>query len=213
MKGENVMEGPAELKKVPGGTGWGELKYLWRSDLYRYTGKTGFKIFLHRLLRNPGFRYTFFFRLCSYLNDGKDNLAKRVLFIVFREVLLHYAIKYGISIPYGTRVESGLYIGHYGGIVVNADSIIGKNCNLMHGVTIGQANRGERRGSPIIGDNVFIGAGAVLIGKIKVGNNVAIGTSAVVTTDIPDNAVVVGIPAKVISYEGSEGYVNRTDYR
>lgn len=77
---------------------------------------------------------------------------------------------YGISIPYNTRIGSGLYIGHFGGIVVNSEAVIGKNCNIHHGVTIGQANRGDKKGYPVIGDRVFIGPGAVvIIGKVKVG--------------------------------------------
>ena len=70
----------------------------------------------------------------------------------------------------------------------------------------------KKKGSPIIGDNVYIATGAKIIGAIKIGNNVAIGANCVVTKDIPDNAVVVGVPGKVISYEGSKGYVNNTDY-
>ncbi len=65
---------------------------------------------------------------------------------------------------------------------------------------------------PVIGDNVYIGSGAKIIGSVNVGNNVAIGANAVLTKDVPDNAVVVGVPAKVISYKGSMGYIDRTDY-
>ena len=73
-------------------------------------------------------------------------------------------------------------------------------------------NRGKKKGYPQLGDNVYIGPGAKIIGAIRIGNNVAIGANCVVTKDIPDNAVVVGIPGKVISNQGSVGYVNRTDY-
>ncbi|MGE5865508.1 MAG: serine O-acetyltransferase, partial [Rhizobacter sp.] len=107
---------------------------------------------------------------------------------------------------------SGFYIGHFGGIVVNGESVIGKNCNISQGVTLGQANRGRNKGCPIVGDNVYIGPGAKLVGAVRIGDNVAIGANAVVTRDVPDNAVVVGIPARVISHEGSAGYVNNTDY-
>jgi serine O-acetyltransferase len=79
-------------------------------------------------------------------------------------------------------------------------------------VTLGQSNRGERRGSPVIGDNVFIGAGAKIFGMIKVGNNAAIGANCVVTKDVPENGVVVGVPGRIISMNGSRGYINRTDY-
>ena len=70
--------------------------------------------------------------------------------------------------------------------------------------------RGERAGIPTVGDNVYIGPGAKMFGKIVIGNNVAIGANAVVTRDVPENAVVVGIPARVISFEGSKGYINQT---
>lgn len=96
--------------------------------------------------------------------------------------------------------------------MVNGRSVIGKNCNISHGVTIGQTNRGENKGCPLLGNNIYIGPGAKIIGGIRIGNNVAIGANCVVTKDIPDNSVVVGIPGKVISKEGSKGYIVRTDY-
>ena len=116
---------------------------------------------------------------------------------------------YGIQIPESTRIGEGFYIGHFGTIVVNAKAVIGKNVNISQGVTIGVANRGRHKGVPIIGDSVYIGPGAKIIGNIVVGNNVAIGANAVVVSDVPENACVAGIPAKVISMNGSEGYVNR----
>lgn len=93
--------------------------------------------------------------------------------------------------------------------MISAGADIGENCNISQGVTIGVVNRGPKAGAPSIGDRVYIGPGAKIIGNIKIGNDVAIGANAVVTKDIPDNAVAVGVPAKVISYEGSAGYINR----
>src|SRR5207247_3627019 len=107
-------------------------------------------------------------------------------------ILTHYYDNFGISLAHATSVGSGLYIGHSVGIVVNDFALIGKNCNLSQGVTIGQSNRGKRKGAPVIGDNVYIGPGAKIIGGIRVGNNVAIGSNCVVIDDIPDNAAVVG---------------------
>ena len=83
-------------------------------------------------------------------------------------------------------------------IVINHKSIIGKNCNLSQGVTIGRTFRGNKKGVPIIGDNVFIGPGAVIIGNINVGNNVAVGANCVVLKDVPDHAVVVGVPGTIL---------------
>jgi serine O-acetyltransferase len=113
---------------------------------------------------------------------------------------------------FGGRIDWNAHIGHFGGIIVNPDAIIGKNCNISHQVTIGITRRGERRGYPTIGDNVFIGPGAKIIGGVNIGDNVAIGANCVVTKDAPPNTVVVGIPGKVISLSGSQGYINHTDY-
>jgi len=97
-------------------------------------------------------------------------------------------------------------------IVVSDYAQIGKNCNISHGVTVGQMNRGGRKGTPTIGDNVYIGPGARVIGQIRIGNNVAIGANTVVTKDVPDNAVLVGAPGRVISLNDSTDYVMNTDY-
>ena len=87
--------------------------------------------------------------------------------------------------------------------------MIGDNVNISQGVTIGQTNRGKRKGVPVIGNGVYIGPGAKVIGKVTIGNNVAIGANAVVTEDVPDNACVAGVPAKIVSMNGAEGYVGR----
>jgi serine O-acetyltransferase len=183
-----------------------EFSRLVQSDLYRYQGKLGLKAFWRNYIVEPGFRYSYYMRLVRYL-QGKKLLLPFYIFAMLR--LRHYRFYYGINIPPRAQVAPGLFIGHYGGIIVNHDAVIGKNCNISHNVTLGQTNRGERAGSPIIGDNVFIGPNVQIIGKIKIGNNAAIGAGAVVTKDIPDNAVAVGNPAKVISMQGSEGYINR----
>ena len=183
---------------------------LIRSDLHRVAGKSTSKAFLKNLLLGEGFKYVFWMRTCAYFR-GKKKFA--LPFIISRFFLKHYMYKFGISIPYTTKIGSGFYIGHFGGIVVNGHCEVGKNCNISHSVTLGKANRGSRKGYPRLGDNVYIGPGAKLIGNIKIGNNVAIGANCVVTKDIPDNAVVVGIPGKVISYDGSAAYINKVDYR
>lgn len=134
-------------------------------------------------------------------------LIRQILKIV--SALWHKMIQIttGISIPCGARIGKGLYIAHFGGIFVNDDVVMGENCNLSQGVTVGVGGRGERKGCPTIGDRVFIGPGAKLFGAIEIGDDVAIGANAVVTKSLPDNAVAVGIPAKVTSYQGSKDYV------
>jgi serine O-acetyltransferase len=187
-----------------------EFSYLLRSDFYRYMGKPHLANILKHLLLTPGVRYSFFMRLCRYLR-GKPLWAFG-LFIIARLILYHYSIKFGISIPDTTSIGSGFYIGHYGGIVVNSRAVIGKNCNISHGVTIGQLNRGKHAGCPVIGNNVFIGPGAKIMGNIHIGDGAAIGANCVVVKDVPSWSVVVGVPGRIVSNAGSAGYINQIDY-
>jgi serine O-acetyltransferase len=189
---------------------YSELKYLWYSDLYRYIGNVNINKFIYNILFNAGYKYTFFMRLSNYL--AQRNVTYMPFYLLSRLFLLHYSYKFGISISFRTNIGSGFYIGHFGTIVVNPNTIIGKNFNISQGVTIAQANRGKNKGCPTIGDNVYIGPGAKIIGKVHIGNNVAVGANCVVTKDVPDNAVVVGVPGKVISYNGSKDYVTKTNY-
>lgn len=187
-----------------------EYKYLISSDLYRIVGNMKFSELVRHVLFGESFKYIFWMRTCRYLRQHR--VLKFLVYPVARAMLGKYKYKLGISVPFFTEIGSGFYIGHFGGIVVSYNSKIGKNCNISQGVTLGEANRGRNIGYPTIGDNVYIGPGAKIVGAVKVGNNAAIGANCVVTRDVPDNAVVGGSPAKVISYEGSRGYVNRTDY-
>lgn len=113
----------------------------------------------------------------------------------------------GITLQPQATIGKGLYIGHGGGIYVGGKAVLGDNCNLSHEVTIGVAGRGEKRGMPVIGNRVYIAPGAKLFGKIEIGSDVAIGANAVVTKSIPNHAVAVGIPARVISSQGSFDFV------
>lgn len=189
-----------------------DYRFLVYSDLYRITGnvKTTTLLLHLFLLRGEVFKYNFWMRTCLYT---ESNLILKYSVGPFARFFLgRLTYKLGISIPPSTKIGSGFYIGHFGGIVVSGRSVIGKNCNISQGVTLGKANRGRNKGYPTLGDNVYIGPGAKIVGAVKIGNNVAIGANCVVTTDIPNNSVVVGVPGKVISQEGSKGYVTRTDY-
>ena len=94
-------------------------------------------------------------------------------------------------------------------MVINPKTIIGKNCNIAQGVTIGQTNRGKSIGVPKIGNEVWIGANAVIVGGITIGDNVLIAPNAYVNMDVPSNSVVVGNPAQIIPNENAtDGYIN-----
>ena len=187
-----------------------EYRFLVLSDLYRISDRLDAGALLFHVLRGSAFKYIFWMRTCAYTRSRP--LLHLTVYRIARFMLTHYTYKFGISIPFETTIGPGFYIGHFGGIVVNEKSVIGRNCNISHGVTLGEANRGEKKGCPVIGDNVYIGPGAKIVGAVRVGNDVAVGANCVVTGDVPDHSVVVGIPGRVISQEGSAGYVNRTDY-
>jgi serine O-acetyltransferase len=191
---------------------WEKLKYSWYADLYRYTGAGGKKRCLRALFRNPSYRYTFLMRLCSYFSHNKKNLIKKTLFRFIYELFRDCTSGSSVEITYNTRIGRGLYLPHLIGIVINQDSIIGTNCTISQNVTIGDLKRGKHTGSPVIGNNVYIAPGAVIIGSIHIGHNVIIGANSVVNKDLPDNAVAAGIPASVISFQGSSEYINRIDY-
>lgn len=181
------------------------------SDLYRYNGDISSRAFFRNFLINPGFKCTFYYRICKHFVNSKNPLCKCFFYFIF-VINQHNTLKYGISLPYQANIGSGFYVGHFGNIIVSPGATIGKNCNISQGVTIGVHNRGDYKGIPIIGDNVYIGPGAKIFGGIKIGNNVAIGANCVVTKDIPEYSVVVGVPGKVISSKGSIDYVINTDY-
>ena len=171
------------------------IKYLILSDLYRHTGHKSIAAFVKTYYRVPGFNFMVWLRIRSVVK------SKLVGYILFQK-----RIRFGMDIQ-TMCIGEGFYIGHYGTIVVSAEAIIGKNCNISQGVTIGVLNTGPKTGAPLIGDNVYIAPGAKIIGQVRIGNNVAIGANSVVATDVPDNAVVVGLPARVVSYDGSQGYI------
>lgn len=181
-----------------------EFRYLYNSDLHRYFG--GGRFFF-AYFTVPGFKYMFHLRLFQYMSQHRVFLPLKIFSLLH---LKHLERKYGIQISRHAQIGKGFYIGHYGTIVVSSKAVIGNNVNISHGVTIGVANRGNHAGVPIIGDYVYIGPGAKIIGNIHIGNHAAIGANAVVTKDVPENACVGGVPAKIINMEGSAGYVNRT---
>jgi len=187
-------------------------RYLLYTDQFRRCGKTGLFVTLSLMWNNPEYTFSAWLRLKAYAVSARPRWLMKPVSILTGLMHRHYMVKFGIQIPPNTQIGPGFYISHFGGIVVNANCIIGANCNISHNVTLGQANRGVRKGYPVIGNNVYIGPGVHVVGAVHIGDNVAIGAGCVVTRDVPDNAVVVGVPGKVISYEGVEGYICHTDY-
>jgi serine O-acetyltransferase len=179
-----------------------------REDIRRYTrNQKGIFLKLKVILLTQGIWATIIFRAGSWCHRHKRYIWPKIVLPVLTIGQKMIEIATGIVLPFTAEIGKGLYIGHFGGIILSTKTIIGEYCNISQGVTIGQAGRDGKQYVPRIGDRVYIGPGAKLFGKITVGNDVAIGANAVVTKDLPDNSVAVGVPAKIVSYEGSKDFV------
>lgn len=168
------------------------------ADLARYDGARGLRGFLAVYATMAGFRVTFWYRVARHAG-----LKNRILGKLFTFWLMRYQHQSGIQLNPGTDIGPGLYMPHFGSIVINPRSRIGRNCYLSHDVTIGKAHTGPRKGEPQIGDDVFIGPGAKILGRLTIGDNAAIGANSVVLSDVPANCFAAGAPAKVISETGA----------
>ena len=176
------------------------MNKIFKKDLYRYYGEGG-EPFLKRILRPLELKHIALLRranACKFL--------PLKLFYILR--LRWMSNKTQIQIPARTSIGEGLYIGHLGRIIINPEAKLGKNINLSTGVVIGAENRGKRKGAPIISDNCWIGANAVIVGNVKIGSDVLIAPLSYVNFDVPDHSVVVGNPGKIIPKENAtEDYV------
>jgi serine O-acetyltransferase len=103
----------------------------------------------------------------------------------------------GIELPCEVTLGRRFRIDHFGGIVISGDTVFGDDCIIRNGVTVGLKHTGFR-GSPILGNRVDIGAGAKILGPIRIGDDVSIGANAVVLIDVPSNSIAVGVPARVL---------------
>lgn len=179
-----------------------------RADLHRYGHGVSIRSFIKQYFLAPGFKYSFWMRLTSHLRE--ESLIWRPGYYLCRAILHCYGIRYGMAIPYNTRIGPGLHISHYVGIVIDNQVVIGRDCNINHEVTIGAKYGGKYPGIPVIGDRVYLGPGCKVIGGICLGNDVAVGANSVVVDSVQDFGVVAGAPAKIISSRGSSDYVVNT---
>ncbi len=125
-----------------------------------------------------------------------------------RFVLYRFSRKFGLEISPKATIGEGLYLGHPYNITVGADAVLGRNVNLYKGCTIGKTNTGKHPGTPTIGNDVYVGINATLVGNIHIGDDVMIASNALVNMDVPPHSVVIGNPAKIIPHENAtEGYV------
>lgn len=174
-----------------------ELKAIIADDLLRYGKKrAGMNAPLY-------LRYQVVYRKAAFFPK------KSIRGMWYRIRLRRLSERSGIQIPTSAKLGRGLFIGHNGRIIINPEVVTGNNLNIATGVTIGKTNRGSKAGTPTIGNDVWIGAGAVIVGKINIGDDVMIAPNAYVNIDIPSHSIVVGNPAVVHSRENAtQGYIN-----
>lgn len=174
-----------------------------QKDFFRESGRWLSTLEIWKKCINPNLHFVYILRKCQATHK------KTIKGAFWRLVLRKHQIKYGYQIYPETQIGPGLYLGHWGALVINPNAKIGSNCNIAQGVTIGQQNRGKKQGYPIIGNEVWIGPNAVIVGGISIGDNVLIAPNAYVNVDVPANSVVVGNPATITSKSNAtEGYIN-----
>lgn len=164
----------------------------WAADLRRYGLRRPF-------LKEQSIWAVAVYRFGRRVDARREGVAKRLLtagyWLAFR--LVETVV--GVSLPKGARIGGGLRIWHFGGVFVHPGAVIGRNCTLRQGVTIG--NRYEGGPAPVIGDDVEFGAYAQVLGGVRIGDGCRIGALAVVLCDLPDGATAVGAPARIVAKE------------
>ena len=143
-----------------------------------------------------------YFRKCQFASNKLSLIISRFFFRKIKKT-------FNIELYGKTKIGRGLYIGHTSGITINHEVTIGDNCNIHRGVLIGQENRGTRKGVPAIGNCVWIGVNAVIVGKVTIGDDVLIAPNSFVNCDVPSHSVVFGNPC-VIKHKdnATDEYIN-----
>lgn len=173
-------------------------------DLKRYEDKQTLITLLKCLFKEPGFRFSFFFRIGNKCREKNLKLGEVIIKIIMKSKSINKLSEIRI----GTEIGRGLYLGHFSTITINKKAIIGENVNIHKGVTIGQENRGKRKGYPNIGNRVYIGINSTIVGNVKIGDNVLIAPNSYVNFDVPSNSIVIGNPAIVkYSKDATNNYI------
>src|ERR1700758_4650937 len=159
-----------------------------REDLRAYNGKWSAQ----------GFWVMIVYRFGRWRYGVRPVWVRKILSLVYHSLFKITQVATGIELPCEVELGRNFIIDHFGGIIISGYAKFGDNCRIRNGVTIG-LRRIEEKVAPMIGNNVDIGAGAKLLGPIRIGDNVIIGANAVVLCDVPDNSIAVGVPAVVKS--------------
>ena len=169
-------------------------KEYYKADLSRYDEKSRCED--KKLLK--------LLRKCQFSKNKFTRLINKV------RLYLH-SQKRGVEISGSSKIGKGLFLKHIHNITINGAAVIGENCSILKGATIGQENRGKRYGAPTIGNRVVIGINATVVGKIVIGDDVLIAAGAFVNCDVPSHSVVIGNPCIIKHRDNAtEGYIKNT---
>ncbi len=156
-----------------------------------------------------GFWVMTIYRLGRWRYTLRHVLLRKFFSLVYRVLYKIVQMVTGIELPCEVKIGRNFVIDHFGGIVVSGYTQFGDNCRIRTGVVVGLA-RVEDPCAPVFGNNVDIGAGAKVLGRIVIGDNVNIGANSVVTTDVPSNSIAVGVPARVMPRKPRDAAISPT---
>ena len=165
------------------------------SDIARYRSKgdRGKDLWM-----NPAVSSIGCYRLGNWLNVSPPSVLIRIPLKAVTYIAAKFCeIVMEMCIDSEATIGGGLYISHIGGVHINPSAVIGVNCDIAHRVTIGASAMG-REGAPVLGDGVYVGTGATLIGRIKIGNGAKIAANTLVVTNVPAGATVMGVPGRIV---------------
>ncbi len=148
---------------------------------------------LEVVLAYPGFHARQLHRLAHTLHTHRLRLIARFISNLGRTVI-------GIEIHPGAQIGEGLFIDHGMGVVIGETAVIGDDCHLYQGVTLGGTSTKRAKRHPTLGNRVVVGAGSKIIGAVTIGDGAKIGAGSVVVTNVPANATVVGVPGHIVAY-------------
>ncbi len=177
---------------------------LYKCDLNRYRRYRKGATVINILITEQGLWALLHYRVAfAMLQKQRPKLAKNVLAAIFVAWQKMVEIATGISISPKSKIGKGFYIGHFGNIFIGDDVEIGEMCNISQGVTLGVSGRGGARGMPRLGNRVYVGANAVIAGKISIGDDAVIAANSLVMGNVAAKAVMMGVPARMVGREGS----------
>ena len=177
----SVSTGPAESQ--PGL--WAQIREDWIAHGRDWT--------------RPGFRAMAVYRFGVWRTGIRPRIVRAPFSVLYRSLFRHVRNHYGIELPYSARLGRRVIIEHQCCIVIHGNCVIGDDCIIRQGCTLGNKDLDRPGDAPTLGHRVNVGAGAKILGAVKIGDGAAIGANAVVLTDVPGGALAVGVPARIVA--------------